>query len=188
MYVTMTSERDAASLQQDLDHLADWEEKWQMKFHPQKCSVPRITRNKSTKIFNYQLHGHTLKSETDSKYLGVMINKLSWNNHIDNICNKANSSIAFLRRNLQISQHHIKTNAYFTLVRPQVEYAAMVWYPYTMENIQKIEDALLDMYARTMPERRVVSPKCFSSWDGAVYYRDEWTSVWCSYISVYMAL
>ena len=140
MYVTMTGERDAASLQQDLDHLADWKEKWQMKFHPQKCSVLRITRTKSTKIFNYQLHGHTLKSETDSKYLRVTINnKLSWNNHIDNICNKANSSIAFLRRNLQISQHHIKTNAYFTLVRPQVEYAAMVCDPYTKENIQKTE-------------------------------------------------
>ena len=89
MYVTMTGEKDAACLQQDLDHLADWEEKWQMKFHPQKCSVLRITRNKSMTIFNYQLYGHTLKSETDSKYLGVRINnKLSWNNHIDNICNK----------------------------------------------------------------------------------------------------
>ena len=42
MYVTMTGEKDAASLQ-DLDHLADWEEKWQMKFLPQKCSVGRIT-------------------------------------------------------------------------------------------------------------------------------------------------
>ena len=111
-----------------------------MKFHPQKCSVLRITRNKSTNIFNYQLHHHTLKSETDSKYLGVTINKkLSWNNHIDNICNNAKSSITFLRINLQISQHHIKTNAHFTLVRPQVEYAAMVWDPYTKENIQKIE-------------------------------------------------
>ena len=45
LYVTMTGERDAASLQQDLDHLADCEEKWQMKFHPQKCSVLRITQN-----------------------------------------------------------------------------------------------------------------------------------------------
>ena len=83
MYVTMTGEKDAASLQQDLDHLAEWEEKWQMKFHPQKCSVLRITRNTSMKIFNYQLHSHTLKSETDTKYLGVTINnKLSWNNII----------------------------------------------------------------------------------------------------------
>ena len=55
------------------------------------------------------------------------------------MCNKANASIAFLRRNLQISQQHIKANAYTTLVRPQVEYAAVVWDPYTQENQHKIE-------------------------------------------------
>ena len=162
-----------------------------MKFHPQKCSILRITWNKSKKIFNYQLHGHTLKSEPDSKYLWVTINnKLSWNNHIDNICNKANSFIAFLRRNLQTFQHNIKTNPHFTLIRPQVEYAAMVWDPYTKENRRErwYKDVLHNMYARAMPERRAVSPKYFSSWDGVVYYRDEWTSVWCSCTSVCMAL
>ena len=55
------------------------------------------------------------------------------------MCNKANASIAFLRRNLQISQQHIKANAYTTLVRPQVEYAAVVGDPYTQENQHKIE-------------------------------------------------
>ena len=104
-----------------------------------------VPRNKSTKIFNYQLHGHTLKSETDGNHLGVTINNklliliLILIFDIDNISNKVNSSIAFLRRNRQISQHHIKTNAYFTLVRPQVEYAAIVWDPNTNKNMQKIE-------------------------------------------------
>jgi len=140
MYMTMTGATDAASLQQDLDHLAAWEEKWMMKFHPDKCSVLRITRSKSPKVHNYNLHGHILENELSSKYLGVTIdNKLSWNNHIDNICNKANSSVAFLRRNLQISQRHIKSNAYTTLVRPQVEYAAAVWDPYTEDNKYKLE-------------------------------------------------
>ena len=37
MYMTMTNEDDAAALQQDLDRLAIWEQKWAMKFHPQKC-------------------------------------------------------------------------------------------------------------------------------------------------------
>ena len=82
-YMTITGESDAASLQQDLDKLAAWEEKWDMKFHPQKCSVLSITRSKSPKIHNYKLHGHTLESESSSKYLGVTIdNKLCWNTHI----------------------------------------------------------------------------------------------------------
>ena len=111
-----------------------------MKFHPQKCSILRVTRSQTPIIYDYKLHGHTLKTETNSKYLGVIINnQLSWNNHIDNICTKANSSVAFLRRNLQISQHHIKSYAYTTLVRPQVEYAAAVWDPYTKGNQHKLE-------------------------------------------------
>ena len=140
MYLTVQGDSDAATLQQDLDSLAEWEDKWKMSFHPEKCSVLRITRNKTPKIYNYTLHGHILKDETDSKYLGVTINnKLSWNNHIDNICRKGNASIGFLRRNLQISQPHIKAAAYTTLVRPQLEYAATVWDPYTKEKQKQIE-------------------------------------------------
>ena len=127
VHMTMTSENDAASLQQDLDRLASWEKKWQIQFHPQKCSVLRISRSKSPKFFQYHLHGHILQSETNSKYLGITINnKLSWNNHIDNVCKKANNSLAFLCRNLQISQQHIKAKAYTTLIRPQLEYAVAV--------------------------------------------------------------
>ena len=140
MYMAMSGPGDSTSLQQDLDQLAAWEEKWKMEFHPQKCSVLPITRSPSPQINRYQLHGHTLKTQTDSKYLGITINsKLSWNNHIGNVCTKANSSIGFLRRNFQISQQRIKSNVCKTLVRPQVEYAATVWDPYTGENIDKLE-------------------------------------------------
>ena len=115
-------EKHVAALQKDLDNLASWEKKWQMKFHPQKCSILRITRKKTTQIYEYQLHGHILKSENSIKYLGVTIDsKLCWNNHIDNICSKANGSLVFLRRNLKICQTHIKANTYTTLVRPQLE-------------------------------------------------------------------
>ena len=38
------------SSQQDLNKLADWEEKWQMKFHPEKCQVIRVTLNRVHKI------------------------------------------------------------------------------------------------------------------------------------------
>ena len=140
MYMTVSGEKDANALQQDLDSLAEWESKWQMKFHPEKCSVLRISRSTSPIIHNYELHGHILKNETDSKYLGVKINnKLSWNNHIDKTCSKANSSLAFLRRNLQISQTHIKAAAYTTPVRPQLEYAASIWDPYTSGKQNQLE-------------------------------------------------
>ena len=43
------------------------------------------------------------------------------------------------RRNLRIPSRQIKTNAYKTLVRPQIEYSSSVWDPYTSTNKEKIE-------------------------------------------------
>ena len=96
----------------------------------QDAAFIKSIEDKQPIVNEYQLHGHILDTETNSKYLEVTINnKLCWTNHVNNICKKANNSLAFLRRNLQISQTHIKANAYTSLVRPQLEYAA-VWDPF----------------------------------------------------------
>ena len=57
-YITVTS--DDNILQEDLDKLALWEEKWMMKFHPDKCQVLLVTKNRPPIIKDYVLHSHTL--------------------------------------------------------------------------------------------------------------------------------
>ena len=53
---------------------------------------------------NYTLHGHSLEHVTSAKYFGCTITSdLKWGTHINNICNKANSTIGFLKRNLNIA-------------------------------------------------------------------------------------
>ena len=70
----------------------------------------------------------------------MVINKtLSWNNNINDVTKKANASLGFLRRNLRIGHEKFKTSAYFTFVRPQLEYAAAIWDPYTQTYKNKIE-------------------------------------------------
>ena len=89
---------------------------------------------------DYILHNQILKEKDAVKYLGITVHhKLSWNEHICSVVERANSSIGFLRRNLQIHQKHIKANAYKTLVRPQMEYASTIWDLFTQENQSKIE-------------------------------------------------
>ena len=64
---------DQASLQADLDSLAEWEKQWDMAFHPDKCQVLQVT-NKRTKLeFTYQLHNQSLQIVHYTKYLGVTI-------------------------------------------------------------------------------------------------------------------
>jgi hypothetical protein len=140
VYIALKPSSNSNVLQQDLDKLAIWEKEWDMEFHPQKCQIIPITRNKNPIINKYTLNSHILETTKNAKYLGVTLTSdLSWNQHIDNITKKANRTLGFVRRNVRVSSQHIKTQAYFTLVRPLLEYASPVWDPYTQQNINKIE-------------------------------------------------
>jgi hypothetical protein len=111
-----------------------------MAFHPEKCSILRVHRKRKPILFKYTLKGHTLDTDTVTKYLGVhLTGNLSWNTHIDKTTKKANNTLGFLRRNLKVSDETVKSNAYFTLVRPTLEYCATVWNPYTKKMESKLE-------------------------------------------------
>ena len=65
VYRPIRSPEDCTNLQQDLYTFADWETKWGMEFHPQKCSVLSISGPRSSTIKHpYSLKGHTLMAPT----------------------------------------------------------------------------------------------------------------------------
>ena len=111
-----------------------------MLFNPDKCEVLRITNKKKPIQSTYNIHGVNLKRVETAKYLGLNINcHLSWNTHIDRVTKKANSTRAFLQRNLRGCPTNIKAQSYKTFVRPTLEYASVVWDPHTQLNTNKLE-------------------------------------------------
>ena len=119
--------------------LKKWEKMWDMNFNPSKCQVLHVTRLKNPTETNYFLHDTMLDSVSSAKYLGVTISDdLSWGTHIDNITKSANQTLGFLKRNIRIHNKDLKSEAYKTLVRPQLEYASTVWSPHTASDIQKV--------------------------------------------------
>ena len=106
--------------------------------------VIRITTNKNTIIYHNQIHQTTLRLTEQAKYFGVTITpELSWKCHIYNITKKANSTMAFLRRNIRSNPRDAKVKAYKTyvrlFVRPIVEYVSSVWSPATDCHIDQLE-------------------------------------------------
>ena len=78
----------------------------------------------------YFLHDTELDNVSSAKYLGVTISDdPSWSTHIDNITRSANQTLGFLKRNIRVHNKDLKSIAYKTLVRPQLEYASTVWSP-----------------------------------------------------------
>ena len=70
-YLTVSSDNN--TLQEDLNKLAKWEEKWMMQFHPDKCVVLPITKKKDPLELNYNLHRHNLEHVLSATYIGVPI-------------------------------------------------------------------------------------------------------------------
>ena len=140
LYRQINNDLDHHTLQDDLNKLAQWEEKWGMDFHPEKCSILRVHRKRKPSISSYSLKGHCLSVDKTSKYLGVHLTEnLSWSEHIHKVITKANSTLGFLRRNLRISNEDTKSQAYFSLVRPQLEYCSSIWNPSTKKDTNKLE-------------------------------------------------
>ena len=143
IYRTIQSEADGISLQNDLSNLESWANLWQMKFNPAKCLHVVITNKRSHIQNTYQIYGQQILHVTSAKYLGVTIDQhLTWKDHINNICHKANSVKGFLRRNLHQCPTSIKSNCYKTFVRPILEYAVTVWSPnlqYQIHQLDKVQ-------------------------------------------------
>ncbi|KAK7087818.1 hypothetical protein V1264_021822 [Littorina saxatilis] len=136
----ISSASDKQALQEDLNRLAEWEQKWLMSFHPDKCQTLPVSRKRNPTPCSYQLHGHTLSPVNEAKYLGVTLSHdLRWDIHILNITNKANQMLGFLRRNLRVGSQEVKQRAYFALIRSPLEFASPVWDPYTCKDVDRLE-------------------------------------------------
>ena len=83
----------------------------------------------------YYIHVHQLKNVDHVKYLSINIaSDLRWDKHVDIICNKANSALGFIRRNVNIGNAKVKALAFNVL-----EYSSTVWDPYTVSPTRKLE-------------------------------------------------
>ena len=59
--------------------------------------------------------------------------------HVKQITNKANRVHGFLRCNLYRCPTSTKINCCKALVKPNLEYAAIIWLPYIQKDIDKVE-------------------------------------------------
>ena len=143
LFKAIKTDKDQQYLQTDLSSLEQWEAMWQMEFNPSKCTVIQISK-RQPKPSSYILHNVTLDTVENSKYLGVTFNNhLTWQDHINATTTKAMKVLGFLRRNLHDCSCKVKAASYSTMVRPILEYSAVVWDPHLekekklLENVQR---------------------------------------------------
>ena len=92
IFRTITDKNDQGILQDDLNTLEQWSNKWLLKFHPSKCKHMTIGNNNIGEIkYSMTLNNSTHPLDTIKKQndLGVIIDtKLSFDDHINQAVNK----------------------------------------------------------------------------------------------------
>lgn len=99
-----------------------------------------FTRSSNVQFTWYFMNNLCIENVTTLKYLRVYLSfNLTWNDHIDEIISKANTTLGFIRRDLYLPNHSTKLLAYTALVRSKLEFASIIWNPNQTYLINKLE-------------------------------------------------
>ena len=141
LFKRITSQLDRLSLPEDIGSMDEWSETWLIKYQPPKCNTMSInSRGEDRPEASYSLGNTELNRVTSEKDLGVSIdNRLTFDEHITNVTNKANSIMGVIRRSFSHMDVPVFRQLFRSLVRPHLEYAQPVWSPYKRGQILQLE-------------------------------------------------
>ena len=138
----ITNQNQTNDLQNDIDRLDEWSDKWKLRFNVAKCKTMHIGYHNDKHI--YQMgsgeNRMDLNQVTSEKDLGITFqDDLQFTKHLSDKVKKANSILGLIHRSFQHIDNEMLIHLYKALVRPHVEYASSVWSPFKLRNIKLIE-------------------------------------------------
>jgi len=143
VFKDVLTKEDSEALQQDLDAMWDWSGKSLLKFHPDKCKSMSLSKSHTKEIRTYSMGNgtHKLSVASSEKDIGVTVDShLSFEEHIQAKVNKANSTMAVIRKTYSHLDEKSFLLLYKAIVRPHLEYANAVWAPHLKKHVDSIEN------------------------------------------------
>ena len=121
-------------LQDDIDKLVRWSEKWQMLFNYGKCKC--LHTGPGNTGMNYEMEETVLSKTVKEKDLGVTMNA---NMKVSEQCRiaacEANQVHGMIRRNITYKEKSLIVPLYKAIVRPHLEYCIQAGSPYLRKDI-----------------------------------------------------
>lgn len=141
VYKCINSLNDCILLQQDLDRFGQWCQMNDLTLNVGKCNIMQFYRIQSPIMFNYSIGSTILQKNDFVRDLGVTFDcKLTFNLHIENICNKSLKLLGFLTRTLnEFSNIYCFKVLYCSIVRSILEYASPIWNPSYKKYVDMLE-------------------------------------------------
>lgn len=132
--------KQGADIQQDLDRIQEWTEKWLLALNSEKCTVVHIGYNNPRK--QYFINETRISAVTQQSDLGVTISEdLKWEPHISKITKKANKMAYMFRMAFADHSKAMVLKMYKAYIRPTLDYAHCIWSPYFLKDKMDLEKA-----------------------------------------------
>ena len=138
VFRNVTNDRDKQSLQDDLDKLVKWSEKWQMLFNFGKCKCIHIGHGNMYK--EYKMGDAVLGRTTQEKDLGVTFSAdMKVSEQCGIAASKGNQILGLIRRTITYKEKQLIVPLYKAIVIPHLEYCIQARRPYRKKDIDKLE-------------------------------------------------
>ena len=132
------SDADRQHLQDDLNKLTEWSEKWQMLFNFGKCKC--LHTRHGNEDAQYTMGGTVLNTTLKEKDLGLTISAdMKVSEQCVTAAAKGNQIIGLIRRNIVYKEKEPIIARYKTIVRPHLDYCIQSWRPYRKKDIDILE-------------------------------------------------
>ena len=163
LYRPVSSVQDKEILQDDLDRLWEWSEKWQLPFNADKCKIIHYGPNNPS--HNYSIgpvnQKVPLACDSEEKDLGVKFDQsLKFSVHIAEAASKARRIMGLIIHSFVALDEQMFLTLYKSKVRPILEYGSTVFSPMykkdviILEKVQrKATKAVKSLKDKPYPER-----------------------------------
>ena len=142
-------------LQNDLDRLVKWSEKWQMLLNFGKCKC--LHTGHGNLNVNYKMGDTVLGTTVKEKDLGVTISAdMKVSEQCGIAASKGNQILGLIRRNITYKGKKLIIPLYKTIVIPHLEYCIQAWRPYRKKDIDTLE-RIQRRATKMIPELRDLS-------------------------------
>ena len=143
---------DKQNVQDDIDKLVKWSDKWQMLFNFGKCKC--LHTGSINTGMNYEMGGTILSKTVKEKDLGVTMNA---NMKVSEQCriaaSKGNQVLGMIRRKITYKEKSLIIPLYKAIVRPHLEYCIQAWNPHLRKDVDMLEK-IQRRATKLIPERR----------------------------------
>ena len=138
IYNKINDDNDKLKLQDDLNSLHSWSEKWQLRFNEKKCKRMHLGYNNSGA--SYHLNDIPLDETKEEKDLGVIFTQdCKPSRQCAKAAVRAMNCLRVVKRTFRHFDSSCFKVLYKTYVRPHLEYSIQAWCPYLRKDINALE-------------------------------------------------